>query len=178
MRLFAICVWVCILVLGGASFSRGEEEGNAIHGGEWAFGESGSREDAIWKKGMAPRDISRRAIPRELQEKGTAVDTSAGINRALDEAKKGKVRGSVGMTMDHQSSTWKARPETMRPDEFMPRDRRHILRAFADVQPTEDLDISVGPELILRDESKGEETAHENQPDSSLGVGMRFKLDF
>ncbi|MBD5538931.1 MAG: hypothetical protein HDQ94_02890, partial [Desulfovibrio sp.] len=123
-----------------------------------------------------------------------AMDTESGIDRALAaaqamadaeaaEAAKGqhaKPKGSLGMSMKNSTTTWNVTPmrEAMRPDEVLVRDRHHVLRAFADVEPTEDLSIRVGPELILKDEQHGAESAGSSQPDSALGLGMQFKLDF
>ena len=123
-----------------------------------------------------------------------AMDTESGIDRALAaaqaiadaeaaEAAKGqhaKPKGSLGMSMKNSTTTWNVTPmrEAMRPDEVLVRDRHHVLRAFADVEPTEDLSIRVGPELILKDEQHGAESAGASQPDSALGLGMQFKLDF
>jgi hypothetical protein len=54
---------------------------------------------------------------------------------------------------------------------------RHVVRAYADVDAGDDLNVSVGPELILKDEQR-ERTAANKQPDSALGMGMQFKLGF
>ncbi len=39
------------------------------------------------------------------------------------------------------------------------------------------LSIRVGPELILKDEQRERANANK-QPESALGLGMQFKLDF
>lgn len=150
---------------------------NSVHGDAWAFGQSETRKDAIWHKGIDGDQVTKKT-ERKLEK--DAANTEGGINDALDQAEKGKLRGSVGMSMANESSAWKVSPEQkkMRPDETMFRDRRHVVRAYAGVKAGDNLDISVGPELILKDEQHGDETANESQPDSQLGVGMQFKLDF
>jgi len=45
------------------------------------------------------------------------------------------------------------------------------------VDAGDDLNVSVGPELILKDEQR-ERAAANKQPDSALGMGMQFKLGF
>ena len=123
-----------------------------------------------------------------------AVDTGDAIERALsaaqaaskaEEAKAAseqgfKPKGSLGLSMKDSTTTWNVTPmrEAMRPDEILVRDRQHVVRAFADVEPTDDLSIRVGPELILKDEQHAAESAGSSQPDSALGLGMQFKLDF
>ncbi|MDE7241882.1 hypothetical protein [Desulfovibrio sp.] len=135
----------------------------------------------------------KNAAGKRLPGKG-AVDTGDAIERALsaaraasqaEEAKAAeergfRPRGSLGLSMKDSTTTWNVTPmrEAMRPDEVLVRDRQHVVRAFADVEPTDDLSIRVGPELILKDEQHAAESAGSSQPDSALGLGMRFKLDF
>ena len=114
-----------------------------------------------------------------------AMDTESGISSALSAAqggtaRAGKPKGSMGLSMENETTTWNVTPmrEAMRPDEVQARESRHVVRAFADLEPTDDLSISVGPELILKDEQHGAESAGSSQPDSALGLGMQFKLDF
>lgn len=147
----------------------------ALHSPAWSFGQSPERHNDLWHKGVDAKAVKQRALPPKAQKE--AVDTSGGIKKALNEVKK-DAEGGVGLSMDNRSSTWKTAPNEMRADELRPRDRQHVVRAFADVKANEDLDISIGPELILRDERVGEESAHEKQPDTSLGLGMQFKYDF
>jgi hypothetical protein len=54
---------------------------------------------------------------------------------------------------------------------------KRVIRAFADVDAGEDLSINVGPELILKDEQARQDSSS-TQPDSAVGMGMHFKLDF
>lgn len=146
-------------------------QNEAVHGHGWAFGHSGAREDAIWKNGFSGSSIIKN-------KKSKRADTTSGIDRAIDQAEKSK--GQLGLSVTDESGTWKVAPEEkqQQADETIFRDRRHVVRAFADVKPSDDLSISVGPELILKDDHKGEETANESQPDSMLGIGMKFKYDF
>lgn len=144
-----------------------------MHGQPWAFGQSRGRNDALWQRGISGEAMQKRARPH----RGNAVDTSGGIQRALKDAEK-KPKAGMGMSMEDQTGNWKVAPGAMRAGELRPRDRQHVVRAFADVQASDDLDINIGPELILKDERMGNESASEKQPDSSLGVGMRFKYDF
>jgi len=170
----AVAVFLCPDFAASAGQAKKLEK--QMHGQAWAFGKSASRNDVLWHKGVNADAVSRRAVPKKNTFK--SVDTSGGIARALDAAEKKKRSGNLGVSMGNQSSSWKVNPNAMRADEFKPRDKHHILRAYADMKAGDDLDIKIGPELILRDEYAAEERAHEKQPDSSLGVGMRFKYDF
>ena len=117
------------------------------------------------------------AIERAL----SAAQASSRAQEAKDAAERGaKPKGSLGLSMKDSTTTWNVTPmrEAMRPDEVLVRDRQHVVRAFADVEPADDLSIRVGPELILKDEQHAAESAGSSQPDSALGVGMQFKLDF
>lgn len=149
---------------------------DALHGQPWAFGQSAGRKDALWHKGIGAEAVTKGATPQK--KKPEAVDTSGGIDRAINNVVEKEKKGKLGLSMGNQASSWKVDPNAMRADEFRPRDRQHVVRAFADLPAGEDLDIKIGPELILRDERAGEDNAHEKQPDSSLGVGMHFKFDF
>lgn len=159
----------------GAAKNPDSGAAESVHGQPWAFGQSDSRNDAIWKKGVNAGQVVKNARP---DLKTGAANTSGGINRSLSEAEKANVKSSLGLSMNDETSAWKVEPERIHPDENMYRDKRHVVRAFADVKTGSDLNISVGPELILKDEQHGDESASESQPDSALGLGMRFKYDF
>lgn len=175
----------------------------ALHGQAWAFGASEDRKAALWQRGVPAKSLKQRAVssaargafggadpPRKGQAAAGAMDTGRGIDRALSSARspagapKGtrgsRPKGGLGLRMENETTTWNVTPmrEAVRPDEVLARDSRHVVRAFADVEPTDDLSISVGPELILKDEQRGAESAGGSQPDSALGLGMQFKLDF
>ena len=143
--------------------------------------------------GATQKSFAKGSAPEVGAPGHGAMDTGGGIDRALAAAqaiadaeaaeaakKEPKAKGSLGLSMKNSTTTWNVTPmrESMRPDEVLVRDRHHVLRAFADVEPTEDLSIRVGPELILKDEQHGAESAGASQPDSALGLGMQFKLDF
>lgn len=182
----------------------------ALHGQPWAFGQSSDRKDALWQRGVPAQSLKRRAVrgaapqpgrqraargdargrtssPPATVDRSGAMNTDSGIERALSDAEGGAAsrsgqtqRGSLGMSMANETSTWCVTPgrDALQPDETRARDSRHVLRAFAGVEPSDDLSIHVGPELILKDEQHSAESAGASQPDSALGLGMQFKLDF
>lgn len=186
----------------GKDAQRRQARKGALHGQAWAFGASEDRKAAIWQRGVPAASLKQRAVspaargafggataPRKGQAPG-AMNTGSGIDRALSGARSEaaahngargtRAKGGLGLRMENETTTWNVTPmrEAVRPDEVLARDSRHVVRAFADVEPTDDLSISVGPELILKDEQRGAESAGSSQPDSALGLGMQFKLDF
>lgn len=177
--LFGAVLATPLLSKGAESPPVRTDQDNRVHARPWAFGQSESRKDAIWQKGVSGKTVSGRKNPRQ-EKKGASANTEGGIDSALSEAEKENVKGSLGMSLDDQSTSWKVSPEQKKfhPDESMFRDRKHVARVFADVKAGDDLNISVGPELILKDEQHGEEAASENQPDSALGLGMKFEYGF
>lgn len=150
-----------------------------LHGRSWAFGQSSDRNAAIWREGVPSEDLHGRAVSGALENK--AVNTAKGINSALSgsaEAKKKK--NPLGISMESEVSTWREPlpSDGARADEVLPLESRHVVRAYADLETDEDVSITVGPELILRDEQTRERNSNTSQPESVLGMGMQFKMDF
>lgn len=173
-------VFICLAFLCSAlapSYGAGAHDkiaaqaGDSVHASPWAFGRSSTRDDEIWKKGVDSRKIFRN------NPQGN-VSISEGKAAAREEAR--KRHKPLGLSMKDESGTWKVAPDSgaLRPDELKLRDNRHVVSAFADVEAGEDLSIRLGPELILRDDTKGDETARADQPETVFGLGMNFKYDF
>lgn len=103
---------------------------------------------------------------------------SKGREAAQEEAR--KRHHTLGLSMKDESGRWKVAPEQkdLRPDELKLRDNRHIVSAYADLEASDDLSIRLGPEIIVRDDTKGDETARADQPETVFGLGMNFKYDF
>lgn len=164
----------------GAGAKADARKKKALHGNAWAFGQSDDRDAAIWRQGTPVRSLHDRAVSKAGVKK-KAMNTAPGIDNALNEAAGSKKKKSgLALSVENETSTWRERlpTETARPDEILPLESRHVVRAFADVEAGEDLSISVGPELILKDEQNRDHSASNSQPDSALGLGMQFKLDF
>lgn len=150
-----------------------------MHGRSWAFGHSSDRNAAIWREGVPSEDLHGRAVSGSLEKK--AVNTAKSISSALSGSAQGKKKKNpLGISVESEVSTWREPLPTdgVRPDEVLPLESRHVVRAYADLETDGDVSISVGPELILRDEQTRERNSNTNQPDSVLGMGMQFKMDF
>lgn len=160
-----------------ANGARSEADPRTAHGIAWAFGNSPDRQSSIWIKGIGAEDISNNARPKIFRK--NAADTSNGIDAALRRAGK-KSRTEIDLKMKNETSNWKSTPAGNYPqaDEKIAREGRHILGAYAGVKATQDLNINLGPEIIIKDEQNVHESSNASQPDAALGLGMNFKLDF
>lgn len=160
---------VFCLVLGVGATAFAASDNNALHAEPWVFGQSLDRNNDLWRKGVHGDIISRKNTSK-AQPKNTADQTQ----------RKQQTHGTVGIGMRRETSTWSVDParKDIRPDEGMTRERRNVLGAYADVQTGDDFNINFGPEIILKDEEHSAEGAASDQPDSALGLGMKFKYDF
>ena len=155
-----------------------DKTGAGIHAPAWAF-DSGAHSREAWRDGTSSRELKKRAVGEEAA-KDDSVNSASGINSALKTAtNKAERKNGLAVSVGQDESAWRKKsqmePETV--DENIPMQSRHVVRAYADVDAGDDLNIRVGPELILKDEQR-ERTATNKQPESALGMGMQFKLGF
>lgn len=155
-----------------------EKSSAGIHAPAWAFG-SGERSREAWRDGASTSDLKKRAVGEEAA-KDNSVNTASGINSALKTANAQTQRkNGLAVSVGQDESAWRKKsqmePETA--DENIPMQSRHVVRAYADVDAGDDLNVRVGPELILKDEQR-ERAGANKQPESALGLGMQFKLGF
>ena len=152
--------------------------GSSIHAPAWAF-DSGTHSREPWQGGASTSDLQKRAVGEEAA-KDNSVNTASGINSALNTANaKTERKNGLAVSVGQDESAWRKKsqmePETA--DENIPMQSRHVVRAFADVDAGDNLNVRVGPELILKDEQR-ERAGANKQPESALGMGMQFKLGF
>lgn len=157
-----------------------KKQKNGLHAREWTFSEGSSR-DPWQHQGMPVNNLQGRAVgspvPKNIAP-GKAVNTSKGIDSALSQAEKSKKKSPLALSVDDESSPWRESvTSSVSPDENLNMESRHVVRAYADTEVSEDMNIGLGPELILRNEQR-ERPSNNKQPDSVLGMGMQFKLDF
>ncbi|MBB5144357.1 hypothetical protein [Desulfovibrio intestinalis] len=157
-----------------------KKQKNGLHAREWSFSEGSSR-DAWQNQGMPTDNLQGRAVgspvPKDIAP-DKAVNTSKGIDSALSQAEKSRKKLPLALSVDDESSSWRETGTSeLSPDENLNMESRHVVRAYADTAVSEDLNIGLGPELILRNEQR-ERPSNNKQPDSVLGMGMQFKLDF
>ena len=156
-----------------ADATRSKNEG--VHGQPWAFGVSQSREEALWQSSVNAHDMQDRATP---DRKSKAHDISPSADQSPQKRSRGK-RDSIGMSWDRQKGRWRSSAAPNTPDEHLPVESEHHVRAYADVPAGDGLDIKMGPEVIVKDGKETPYTGKRNEdPKSSVGMGMQFKLDF
>lgn len=173
----AFCLNLCFTNLTFGA-ETGRNSPGQSNGALWGFGQSVDRNDELWRKGKAGTDLNRH---QKNMQKPHGANTASGIEQALKEAEsQNKIQGKFGVSLKQDSTSWSAAPENResRPDEEISRERRHVLRAFAGVEKENNFKFDIGPELILKDEEHSAESAMTNQPDSALGLGMKFQYDF
>lgn len=142
----------------------------------WSFGDANSSRKA-WTSGIPAENLHRKALGEQAR-RSNSVNTATGISNALDTAAKKNRADGLHLNIDQESTSWRGQhlPGHTSPDEHLPLESRHVVRALADVEAAEDLSISLGPKLILKNENQGRFA--DKSPDTELGMSMQFKLDF
>ena len=105
----------------------------------------------------------------------TAYKLSALPEREAEE------KSRLGMNIRRDDSVWRAElpSSEARPDELRPLERRHVVRAYADFMDSDDASLTIGPELMLKDEhNEWGKKSRPEENDPSVGLGMQFSLDF
>ena len=163
--------------------------GNGKGGQAWSFGASRDRNNALWHDGVETESLHKRALGRDR-------GNSASIEHALREAdrhakaesrkakeaeREAEETSRLGMNIRRDDSVWRAElpSSEARPDELRPLERRHVVRAYADFMDSDDASLTIGPELMLKDEhNEWGKKSRPEENDPSLGLGMQFSLDF
>ena len=174
-----LCLSLCLCCAGmGQAAEEKEPGGKAMQGQPWAFGASESRKDALWQRSVNAHDMHDKAMP-DSKPHMHGVDTRKGIDSALQGRQKHGKKDELGVSWEREKSGWRNDANARRtPDEYVPVESRHHVRAYADVDASEDLNISVGPELIVKDSQANPYSGKSEQPDSAVGMGMQFQLGF
>lgn len=163
--------------------------GSGKGGQAWSFGTSRDRNDALWHDGVETESLHKRAIGRDRGNSSSIEhalreadrQARAESRKAREAEREAEEKSRLGMNIRRDDSVWRAElpSSEARPDEARPLERRHVVRAYADVMDSDDASLTIGPELMLRDEHSewGKKSRpEENEP--SLGLGMQFSLDF
>ena len=141
----------------------------------------------------APSWFSDQAIRRHKSQRSVILGSQMQQNAILSTHSRQKTKetpkkeerssspGELQFSYDNEKRNWSARPLNQGPsgsDEGLGLHEEHRLRAFTRLDDDQDLDISAGPELILKDQKHSSTVNSSKQPDSELGVGMRFTYGF
>lgn len=168
--IFGVCATACVRTTDRiVTHVAAAEAPQALHAKSWAFGRSADRDNPIWRRGVTAENMVKEATGSD-----PAPDTAEAEGQA-DHAK-----SSVGLSVQKETSAWKVAPiqQNQPGGELMARDKRQVVRAFADVEASDNLSIRLGPELSFKDESHADEGASAEQPDTVFGLGMKFQYDF
>lgn len=154
-----------------------EKSAKGLHAPAWAFGGGAQSRDA-WREGTSSSELKKRAVGDDAPAE-KSVNTTASINSALKGSmEKEEHKSGLAVSVGQEDSAWRKKGQhEIEADENVPMQSRHVVRAYADVDAGDDVSIRVGPELILKDEQRERNNANK-QPESALGLGMQFKLDF
>ncbi len=140
----------------------------------------------------APTWFSDQAIQRHKTQRSVILGSQMQKNAVLSlpketqkskdvpEKQKQTVPGDVQFSYDNEKRNWSSHPSHLSPlsDEGLGLHEEHRLRAFTHLDDDQNLDISAGPELIFKDQKHNTTVRSSKQPDTELGVGMRFTYDF
>ena len=150
-----------------------------------SFGTSRDRNDALWHDGVETESLHKRAIGRDRGNSSSIEhalreadrQARAESRKAREAEREAEEKSRLGMNIRRDDSVWRAElpSSEARPDEARPLERR----AYADVMDSDDASLTIGPELMLRDEHN--EWGKKSRPEEhepSLGLGMQFSLDF
>lgn len=153
-----------------------QTKGKGLHGQPWAFGASQSREDALWQRSVSVDDMKDRATPDNPFHR---ADAQADTPPQGQQRKRHGRKDDIGLSWDRRKGGWRSNASPNTPDEHLPVEGEHHVRAYADVPAGDDLQIRMGPEVIVKDGKETPYTGKRNEdPKSSVGMGMQFKLDF
>lgn len=160
-------------------------------GTKWGFGVSRDRASALWRDGVETESLRRRALGLD---KGNAASIENALREADRQARKesrkareaeraAEEKSRVGVNIRRDDSVWRQDlpSDERRPDELRPLERRHVVRAYADFMDSNDASLTIGPELMLKDDYSERDRKEGERPensDPSLGLGMQFSLDF
>ncbi|MBO4368637.1 MAG: hypothetical protein J5803_00845 [Desulfovibrio sp.] len=92
-----------------------------------------------------------------------------------------QAKTDISIQYNRNSHSWRENPNhTSHPitDENVGLQGEHRIQALTKLDHSDDVDISAGPELIIKDDKHNASFKTGDQPDSELGIGMHFKYDF
>lgn len=151
-----------------------------IHGHAWKFGTAKQSRKAAaerWQRGLNSTSLRKRAVSHRKEPIPEVTEEDMLVNPMFP---KGKKKSAFSLGFEHKGSSWNNGPsaDLHNPGEDYLMEGRNVIRGTTSVDAGNDLNIDLGPELILKDQKARESLSNSNQPDSSLGIGMQFKFGF
>lgn len=149
----------------------------------WSFGEDNGRE-ARWSRGISGAALRHRAVVREAAAMTASPDAASqaagrGRARAAQASPPGEALSPVVLSWERDTATWhpEASARIRQAGEVFSLHERHIVRAQARVGDR-NASLSIGPEVILRDDNDRAIAKDPHSPESAVGIGMRFWIGF
>lgn len=157
----------------------------------WAFGKD-EGQTLRWRQGISGAELQHKAVVgREKAPAGSGAAAKSG-NRlaaaplpghggksAAADVDSGGDKSGVYLSWERDITTWQ--PETpagaRRAGEVFSLHQRHIVRAQARAV-NKNASVSVGPEVILKDDNDKAVAKDPHSPDSAVGFGMHFMVGF
>lgn len=178
-------------------YTRPSKINPAPHANTWAFSTNKPRPvDQIWTRGLAPQAIKQAAVaglknkalkselkaPSVPEIKPPAPSKSRANNLEtppqLSESKGLPVGKAVHVRGDSLSSSWhnSTLKNDMRIDQDVIRQETNVYGAYTDIEASEDLTLSAGPEFS---HTRTQSTSQHSPVDTgSLGLGVQLKWGF
>lgn len=149
-------------------------------GSTWQFGSGKHSKKAAlepWQRGLTSETLRKRAIADRKDPLPEVTEEEMLVNPLFS---KGKKKSAFSLGFEHEGSSWNSGPSVNmhNPGEDYLMEGRNVIRGTKSVEAGKNLNIDLGPELILKDQKVRESMSNSNQPDSLLGVGMKFKFGF
>lgn len=161
----------------------------------WSFGEDNGRE-ARWSRGISGAALRHRAVVREAAAMTASPDAAGQASHANPAGQAGHAAGRgrarvaqasppgeelspVVLSWERDTATWhpEASARIRQAGEVFSLHERHIVRAQARVGDR-NASLSIGPEVILRDDNDRAIARDPHSPESAVGIGMRFRIGF
>lgn len=149
-------------------------------GPAWKFGKGKSGRKVAaenWQRGLSSASLRKRAIANRKEPLPEVTEEDMIVNPLFP---KGKKKSAFSLGFEHEGSSWNNGPSVNmhNPGEDYLMEGRNVIRGTRSVKAGKNLNIDLGPELILKDQKARESLNNSNQPDSLLGIGMQFKFGF
>lgn len=147
----------------------------------WAFGVD--TQAARWRQGISGAELQHKAVAGRGRTSAVASQTGdAGRGddgRVRSSSGPDRVSSGVALSWERDITTWQ--PETptriRQAGEVFSLHQRHIVRAQARAGDR-NASVSVGPEVIIKDDNEKALAKDPHSPDSAIGFGMRFMVGF
>lgn len=137
--------------------------------------------DCTWFSRQQERKPGSATLHGDQLQKNAVLNPAPKTHEQKKPQAQSKDESSIlHFSYDQEKTTWRPAPSQRNSvvgDEALGLHEEHRLRAHTPLDDSEEIKITAGPELILK-EQKHNPSLDSNQPDSELGIGMQFQYGF